>query len=123
MYLNIGAILTVGYATKGRLWEWIPASFEKLEEAEKRILQKHVRTPFEIKKIASLGTVVVPCSDQNKQKTAKNLVLIHGFAGGNAMWAANLEHLAKDFNVVRVMILTDKWSSIDIVAKFFLVCG
>ncbi|RLN87650.1 hypothetical protein BBJ28_00001126 [Nothophytophthora sp. Chile5] len=59
----------------------------RLEEAERRILTRAIPTPFEMTKVAQLGTVVVPCSDEEKRAEAKNLVLIHGFAGGNAVWA------------------------------------
>ncbi|TDH64814.1 uncharacterized protein CCR75_000637 [Bremia lactucae] len=55
-----------------------------------------------MKKVAQLGTVVVPCSVENNRKSAENLVLIHGFAGGNAVWAMNLEKLSKRFNVYAV---------------------
>ncbi|KAE8966915.1 hypothetical protein PF011_g27761 [Phytophthora fragariae] len=70
--------------------------------AERKILKRAIPTPFEMKKVAQLGTVVVPCSDEKKRANAKNLVLIHGFAGGNAVWAMNLEKLSKHFNVYAV---------------------
>ncbi|KAJ8566817.1 hypothetical protein ON010_g6303 [Phytophthora cinnamomi] len=88
--LRFGAeavLLAVGVATEGRLWNWVPASYAKLEEAERKILTRAIPTPFEMKKVAQLGTVVVPCSDEKRRADAKNLVLIHGFAGGNAVWA------------------------------------
>ncbi|TMW55090.1 hypothetical protein Poli38472_013852 [Pythium oligandrum] len=95
---------TTGWATKGKCWQWTSASYEKLEQAERRILERAVQVPFEMTKVASLGTVIVPCSDEEKRRSgqAKDLVLIHGFAGGNAVWATNLEHLAKHFNVYAV---------------------
>lgn len=74
-------------ATEGRLWHWVPASYAKLEKAEHKILTRTVSIPFEMKKVAQLGTVVVPCSNEAKRQDATNLVLIHGFAGGNAVWA------------------------------------
>ncbi|KAG6961715.1 hypothetical protein JG687_00007554 [Phytophthora cactorum] len=95
-------MLLAGVATEGRLWQWVPASYAKLEEAERKILTRAIPTPFEMKKVAQLGTVVVPCSDEKKRENAKNLVLIHGFAGGNAVWAMNLEKLSKHFNVYAV---------------------
>ncbi|KAE8998990.1 hypothetical protein PR003_g19237 [Phytophthora rubi] len=95
-------LLAAGVATEGRLWHWVPASYSKLEEAERKILKRAIPTPFEMKKVAQLGTVVVPCSDEKKRANAKNLVLIHGFAGGNAVWAMNLEKLSKHFNVYAV---------------------
>ncbi|RMX65609.1 hypothetical protein DD238_001774 [Peronospora effusa] len=81
------ALLAVGMATEGRLWHWVPASYTKLEEAERKILTRALSIPFETKKVAQLGTVVVPCSNEKKREDAKNLVLIHGFGGGNAVWA------------------------------------
>ncbi|ETI48959.1 hypothetical protein L914_06880 [Phytophthora nicotianae] len=95
-------LLAAGVATEGRLWQWVPASYSKLEEAERKILTRAISSPFEMKKVARLGTVVVPCSDEKKRESAKNLVLIHGFAGGNAVWAMNLEKLSKHFNVYAV---------------------
>ncbi|OWZ22045.1 Serine protease [Phytophthora megakarya] len=95
-------LLVAGMTTEGRLWRWVPASYAKLEAAERKILARAIPTPFEMKKVAQLGTVVVPCSDEKKREQAKNLVLIHGFAGGNPVWAMNLEKLSKHFNVYAV---------------------
>jgi hypothetical protein len=96
-------MLLAGWATRGRYWDWVSASYAKLEQVERQILEHAVRVPFEMTKVASLGTVVVPCTDEQRRASgeAKDLVLIHGFAGGNAAWATNLESLAKHFNVVR----------------------
>lgn len=82
-------LVAAGAATKGRFWEWVPASYAKLEQAERRILERAIPAPFEMTKVAQLGTVVVPCSDEAKRASgeARNLVMIHGFAGGNAVWA------------------------------------
>jgi abhydrolase domain-containing protein 5 len=106
-------VLVVGIATaagtKGRLWDWIPASYEKLEQVERRIYENHVKAPFEMKKIAQLGTIVVPCTNKEKRNKGqvKDLVLIHGFASGNAFWAANLQDLAQHFNVVCELTRTE----------------
>lgn len=100
---NSAVLVAVGAATKGRLWEWVPASYDKLEQAERRILESAIPTEFEMTKVAQLGTVVVPCSDavqRGSGQSAPNLVMIHGFAGGNAVWAKNLADLSKHFNVV-----------------------
>lgn len=76
-------------ATKGRYWDWVPATYEQLERAEKRILQRNIRVPFVISKVAQLGTVFIPCTGKNPQsEKVRDLVLVHGFAGGNALWAA-----------------------------------
>ncbi|GLD99988.1 hypothetical protein PINS_up008716 [Pythium insidiosum] len=94
-----------GVATKGRCWEWVPASLDKLEAAERRILSQSLGSvPFEMTKVARLGTVIVPCTDLKKRREgrARDLVLIHGFAGGNAVWAANLKALAEHYNVYAV---------------------
>nr|CCA27382.1 cleavage induced serine protease family S33 putative [Albugo laibachii Nc14] len=98
------AALVLGFATtKGRYWDWVPATYEQLEKAEKRILQRNIRVPFEVTKVARLGTVFIPCTGNNsKAEAVKDLVLVHGFAGGNALWAANVEELAKFFNVYAV---------------------
>ncbi|DBA04440.1 TPA: hypothetical protein N0F65_010036 [Lagenidium giganteum] len=99
-----GVVLIAGMATHGRCWEWVPASYDRLEQSERRILEKNVRTPFEMTKVAGLGTVHVPCSDPIKRQSGKvqDIVMIHGFAGGNAFWARNLEDLSKHFNVYAV---------------------
>ena len=80
-------LVAAGCATEGRFWHWVPASYAKLQEAERKILTRAVSAPYEMKKVAQLGTLVVPCSDEKKRREAGNLVLIHGFAGGNAVWA------------------------------------
>lgn len=78
-----------GYTTKGRFWEWVPASYASLERVERKILEQSIDAPFEMIKVARLGTVIVPCTDAAKVQRgeAKNLVMVHGFAGGNAVWA------------------------------------
>lgn len=81
------ALVAAGAATRGRLWDWVPASLDRLELAERRILSRALPVPFEMTKVARLGTVVVPCSDAARAPQAPNLVMIHGFAGGNAVWA------------------------------------
>lgn len=82
-------------ATHGRMWNWVPASYSRLEQVERSILEKNIASDFEMTKIARLGTVIVPCTDQEKRRKgeAKSLVLIHGFAGGNAMWATVRERI------------------------------
>ena len=82
--------MVLGFAaTKGRYWDWVAATYEQLEKAEKRILQRNIRVPFEVAKVAQLGTVFIPCTGNNsKAEPVKDLVLVHGFAGGNALWAA-----------------------------------
>ncbi|RLN58430.1 hypothetical protein BBJ28_00007449 [Nothophytophthora sp. Chile5] len=100
-------LAAVGLATEGRLWNWVPASYAKLEEAERKILTRAIPTPFEMTKVAQLGTVVVPCSDAEKRAEAKNLVLIHGFAGGNAVWATAMfasSYAVKNPQHVNVML-------------------
>lgn len=86
---SIGVLLVAGYTTKGRWWEWVPASYQHLERVERKILERSIETPFEMTKVARLGTVIVPCSDKAKVASGnvKNLVMVHGFASGNAFWA------------------------------------
>lgn len=88
-FAQIGVLLLLGYTTNGRFWEWVPASYQRLELAERRLLERTIASPFEMTKVASLGTVIVPCSDEERVKRGdvKNLVMVHGFAGGNAVWA------------------------------------
>lgn len=65
---------------------WVPARYEELERIERRILRRNVKAPFELSKVAGLGTVHVPCTTKTA-KSPKTLVLVHGFAAGNALWA------------------------------------
>lgn len=82
-------MIGLGCVTNGRWWKWIPASYTKLEQAERRLLHSSLQgASYEMTKVANLGTVVVPCTDQLNRQSAKNLVLIHGFAGGNPVWAS-----------------------------------
>lgn len=64
---------------------WIPARYKDLERIERRILRANVKVPFTMTKVAGLGTVHVPCT--SSAKAPKTLVLVHGFAAGNALWA------------------------------------
>lgn len=68
---------------------WIPARYEELERIERGILKKNVKVPFEMLKVAGLGTVYVPCTSPvtKEPEEKKTLVLVHGFAAGNALWA------------------------------------
>ncbi|TYZ69381.1 hypothetical protein PybrP1_010240 [[Pythium] brassicae (nom. inval.)] len=88
---------------------WVPARYEELERIERRILRRNVAVPFKLSKVAGLGTVHVPCT--SAAKSPKTLVLVHGFAAGNALWACvrlaaffapNLEFLAKTFDVYAI---------------------
>lgn len=67
---------------------WIPARYEELERVERSILKKNVHVPFKMLKVAGLGTVYVPRTTvPTKEEEKKTLVLVHGFAAGNALWA------------------------------------
>ncbi|KAF1315966.1 Serine protease family s33, partial [Globisporangium splendens] len=81
---------------------WLPASDDVLEDVEEKIYRKHVMTEVNMKKVAGLGTVHVPYCGDNKQLPPRNIVLVHGYMAGNAFWAANLQALAKSFNVYAV---------------------
>uniref|UniRef100_K3WZ17 AB hydrolase-1 domain-containing protein n=1 Tax=Globisporangium ultimum (strain ATCC 200006 / CBS 805.95 / DAOM BR144) TaxID=431595 RepID=K3WZ17_GLOUD len=81
---------------------WLPASDDVLEDVEAKIYRKYVLTEVNLKKVAGLGTVHVPYCGDNKQLPPRNIVLMHGYMAGNAFWAANLQALAKSFNVYAV---------------------
>ncbi|TMW55089.1 hypothetical protein Poli38472_013851 [Pythium oligandrum] len=81
---------------------WIPARYSELERVEREILTRNVKSEFHMMKVAGLGTVFVPCTQKKNAKPAKTLVLIHGFAAGNALWACNLDALAQHYDVYAV---------------------
>jgi pimeloyl-ACP methyl ester carboxylesterase len=100
---------------------WIPTSMKALEEAERRLftgVKSYIRTRFVPVWSGryQVWTVAInspPSSSlQNYQLSQQQLasinntasekiplVLIHGFAGGVALWAQNLDELAKDRTV------------------------
>lgn len=83
MYLLLPAIVVISHAKL-----WIPARVSKLEQLEHDLIKKNMKRPFHQMKIAGLGTVHVPCADRKKiSDKPKTLVLVHGFAAGNALWA------------------------------------
>ncbi|GAB9468487.1 hypothetical protein Gpo141_00005803 [Globisporangium polare] len=81
---------------------WLPANGKTLEEIEEKIYHKYVVTEFKMQKVAGLGTVHVPYCGDGTRLPPRNIVLVHGYMAGNAFWAANLQALAKFFNVYAV---------------------
>ncbi|TDH72824.1 hypothetical protein CCR75_008966 [Bremia lactucae] len=81
---------------------WLPSNLTELEKIEKTIHQKFIMTEFALLKVAGLGTIHVPYCGVAQQHPPKNLVLLHGYLAGNAFWTANLQTLAKSFNVYAV---------------------
>ncbi|ETV79896.1 hypothetical protein, variant 1 [Aphanomyces astaci] len=81
---------------------WIPANADALHHTETAVYKSTLKSaPFHMTIVAGLGTVHVPYAGPSKAPPS-NVVLIHGFAGGNALWAASLAHLAQHFNVYAV---------------------
>jgi hypothetical protein len=67
---------------------WVPARYAELERIERELLEKNLSCKFELLKVAGLGTVYVPCTSKTvTSRTKKTLVLVHGYAAGNALWA------------------------------------
>ncbi|KAL4161998.1 hypothetical protein PRNP1_002546 [Phytophthora ramorum] len=81
---------------------WLPSDLQVLEKVEKKIYEQYLVTDFKQTKVAGLGTIHVPYCGDGKQLPPRNLVLVHGYMAGNAFWAANLQTLAKAFNVYAV---------------------
>ncbi|KAF0718977.1 Aste57867_1364 [Aphanomyces stellatus] len=94
---------------------WIPASPAALTHVEEAIYHHALRThnpsndnerttpAYHMRVVAGIGTVHVPYTGQTtSKKRPLNVVLVHGFAGGNALWAASLFGLAEHFNIYAV---------------------
>lgn len=86
---------------------WLPVSIEKHAKVERLLYSSHLdEDAYHMRIIAGLGTVHVPYSGAKKSdSTMIDLVLVHGFAAGNAFWMTNLQHLSCHFNVVRDNII------------------
>lgn len=96
VYLAVPVIVALSHARY-----WVPARYSELERLERELLSRNLTSKFEMLKVAGLGTVHVPCTNP-AVKIKKNLVLIHGFAAGNGLWACNLEFLAQYYDVYAV---------------------
>ncbi|KAG6968809.1 hypothetical protein JG687_00003545 [Phytophthora cactorum] len=81
---------------------WLPSDLDELEKVERKIYEHFIVTEFSQTKVAGLGTIHVPYCGDGKQLPPRNLVLVHGYLAGNAFWTANLQTLAKSFNVYAV---------------------
>ncbi|EQC36828.1 hypothetical protein SDRG_05660 [Saprolegnia diclina VS20] len=96
----------------GLLWSytatrklWVSANLETLTTIEDRLYNAHIMAEYKMLKIGGLGTVHVPyCGEKRDESRLPplNLVLVHGYAAGNAFWATNLQTLAKHYNVYAV---------------------
>lgn len=92
------ATLTTATAKPWYEWSWRPTSAAQLEEAEKAMLAT-LTTPFELKLVElpngeSVNTIIMG--------SGPPLVMIHGFGGGLALFAANLEPLAQSYTVYAI---------------------
>ncbi|ETV95922.1 hypothetical protein, variant 1 [Aphanomyces invadans] len=83
---------------------WIPANEADLHQSEAAVYKATLKTaPYHMKVVAGLGTVHVPYTGvRDLSSPPLNVVLVHGFAGGNALWAASLAPLAQHFHVFAV---------------------
>ncbi|KAG7380552.1 Alpha/beta hydrolase domain-containing protein 4 [Phytophthora pseudosyringae] len=81
---------------------WVPARYSELARLEYEIIGCNVKVPFEMLKVAGLGTVHVPCTAPVSEETQLPLVLLHGYAAGNALWACNFEELATHYDVYAI---------------------
>ncbi|KAJ0394092.1 hypothetical protein P43SY_001054 [Pythium insidiosum] len=97
VYLSIPVVIALAHAKF-----WIPARYSELERIERSILERNVKSPFHLLKVAGLGTVFVPTTSSKAKASVKTLVLIHGFAAGNALWACNLDFLAEHYDVYAI---------------------
>ncbi|GLD99987.1 hypothetical protein PINS_up008715 [Pythium insidiosum] len=97
VYLTVPVVVTLAHAKF-----WIPARYSELERIERQILERNVRSTFHLLKVAGLGTVFVPTTSSKGKAGTKTLVLIHGFAAGNALWACNLDFLAQHYDVYAI---------------------
>ncbi|CAM9948978.1 unnamed protein product [Ascophyllum nodosum] len=93
---------------------WTDASMRRLELAEAALLNEYGEVEYEQTVVAGLGTVIVkdrakdgaesgwgtPYQEAGSPKPF--LVLVHGYAAGNAFWMFVLEGLSKHFRVVCV---------------------
>ena len=75
------------------------------ESAETKLLSKYIKTPFKVEHIPIsndnyLNTLTV-FTDESKP----NLVLMHGWSSGLALWAKNIDELAEKYNVYAVDLL------------------
>jgi abhydrolase domain-containing protein 4 len=91
-------LATAGSGTAWWNWSWRPTSAQQLAEAESLMLST-LKLPFD------LFMVELPNGEKIntlKMGSGPPLVMIHGFAGGLALFAANLEHLAETRTVYAI---------------------
>ncbi|XP_029920433.1 1-acylglycerol-3-phosphate O-acyltransferase ABHD5 [Myripristis murdjan] len=88
---------------------WCPTSLSQLKDAEEKML-KCVKCPFSRQhvRISSgnyLWTLAFPTQPQPQGRPRPPLVLLHGFGGGVALWAQNLDSLSSGRLVYAVDLL------------------
>lgn len=82
------------------------ANFEK---AENKLLTTHIKNnswtlqDVKISKDQYIHTLIVNKDSQDKNK--KNLVLMHGWSSGLALWGKNIDQLSKHYNVYAIDLL------------------
>ncbi|CAI5716072.1 unnamed protein product [Peronospora destructor] len=81
---------------------WLPSDLKVLEKVERKIYEQYLVTDFTMTKVAGLGTVHIPYCGDEMQLVPQKLVLVHGYMASNLFWAANLQTLAKSFDVYAV---------------------
>jgi pimeloyl-ACP methyl ester carboxylesterase len=91
--------LSVSYICAAKIW--VDASMEQLLDAEGQLLRRYAGIACEQRVVAGLGTVfptsnILPAGGGTVKP---NLVLMHGYASGNAFWFFNIAELSKTFRV------------------------
>jgi cardiolipin-specific phospholipase len=82
---------------------WIPGSYSRLCQTEKQLLDSQIKERgLKLSVVAGLGTIEIPCQNEERADNASALVLIHGFASANVFWMLNLEALSEHHHVYAV---------------------
>uniref|UniRef100_A0A7S4IV17 AB hydrolase-1 domain-containing protein n=1 Tax=Vannella robusta TaxID=1487602 RepID=A0A7S4IV17_9EUKA len=85
------------------------SSHSHFEATEKKLLNTHIKEnsftlkDVKISKNQFLHTLVINEGSQDKEKP--NLVLMHGWSSGLALWSKNIDQLAKHYNVYAIDLL------------------
>lgn len=98
LFSMAAAAITTTSAKPWYEWSWRPTSAAQLEVAEAAMLAA-LKTPFELSMVKletgeHINTI--------KMGTGPPLVMIHGFGGGLALFAANMEILAQSYTVYAI---------------------
>jgi pimeloyl-ACP methyl ester carboxylesterase len=82
---------------------WIPGSYSRLCDSEQQLLTSQVKARgLKRSVVAGLGTLEIPCQNEELASSAGTLVLIHGFASANVFWMLNLDALSQSHHVYAV---------------------